>query len=155
MPMQKLVPKYSTVKLYDAKPPLPYMMELIWTNVVIDIARDNPKFPKLTKRQKMAIDLSIGDIVQRLRNGFTFRSLDANADDGSPSIPHRGWVIDACEQLISAGDAEWFEASKKEIRVFFRKYDDPLAHFVEVCAQLSEGAELRQDAQKRLNFKTD
>jgi hypothetical protein len=152
VPMQKLLDKYSTVKLYDAQPPLPYMMDLIWTNVVIDAARASPKFPRLTKRQKLPVELSIDDIVQRLREGFTFRSLDANADDGSSSIPHRSWVVDACEQLTFSGDAEWFDATKKDVRVFFRKYEDPLAHFVAICAQMVERAESQADPQKLLNF---
>lgn len=151
VPMQKLLDKYSTVKLYDAQPPLPYMMELIWTNVVIDAARENPRFPKLTKRQKLPVELNIDDIVQRLREGFTFRSINAHADEGSPSIPHRSWVVDACEQMISAGDAEWFDAFKKDVRVFFRKYEDPLAHFVDACSQAAH-RDAAADAQKLLPF---
>lgn len=115
VPMQKLLDKYATVKLYDAKPPLPYMMDLIWTNVVIDMARECPKFSKLTKRQKLSVEVAIDDIVQRLRDGFTFRSLNANAGDGAPSIPHRGWVVDACEQMVSAGDVN---GSRRAKRIF-------------------------------------
>ena len=89
VPMKVFLEKYSTVKLYDAEPPLPYLMELIWTQVVVDAARLTPGFGKLRKRQKLPIDLKVEEIVQRLREGFSFQSIDAHATDGSPSFPKR------------------------------------------------------------------
>jgi hypothetical protein len=133
VPMRVLVTKYSTVKIYDAQPPLPYMIDLIWSQVVLEAARVDPKFPKLKKRQKLPVVLDVDEIVQKLREGFTFRAIAANASDGSPAMPPTQWVKRALEQMVSSKDAEWIDATKTAVRIFFQKYEDALDHFIKAC----------------------
>jgi hypothetical protein len=133
VPMKVLVEKYSTVKIYDAEPPLPYMIDLIWSHVVLEAARVDPKFSRLRKRQKLPVVLDVNEIVQKLREGFTFRAIAANASDGSPAMPHTQWVKKALEQMVSSKDAEWIDATKTAVRIFFQKYEDALHHFIQTC----------------------
>ena len=152
VPMKVLVEKYSTVKIYDAKPPLPYMMDLIWSHVVLEAARVDPKFPKLRKRQKLPVVLDIEEIVQKLREGFTFRAIAANASDGSPAMPHTQWVKKALEQMVSSKDAEWIDATKSAVRIFFQMYEDALDHFIKACLPRERKPAAPIDTQRALPF---
>ncbi len=133
--MEVLLDRYSTIKLYAAEPPLPYMIELIWTQIVLDNARTDPRFRKLRKKQKLPVALDVTEILKRLRAGFTFRSLDANAAEGSPETAHKSWVVKALEKLVNLREAEWTDATKVSSRILFQQYEDPLRHFVVACVQ--------------------
>jgi hypothetical protein len=134
VPMEKLVASYSVVLIYDDEPPLPYMIYLIWEHIVIRAASDMPKFELLKRKQKMQIDLKVEKIARDLHEGFSFRTLHGDSNERQPEIPRREWVERACEELVVLKEAEWLDDTKKEIRVFFRKYDDVLTHFVDACA---------------------
>lgn len=54
VPMVVFVSTYSEIKLYDDEPPLPYLIDLIWTNIVFQQAGRDPKFEKLRKNQNLA-----------------------------------------------------------------------------------------------------
>jgi hypothetical protein len=136
VPMDVFLNKYSTIKLYDAEPPLPYMIELIWTHVVLPIASDSPRFLTLAKNQQMEVDVSVTTIVEQLHVGFSFSCWHGRSTARQPQAPAREWVIRACTQLVLAGEAIWLEPSRTTIRVYFRKYEDVLGHFTEMCAQL-------------------
>jgi hypothetical protein len=134
--MDVFVGKYSTVKLYDAEPPPPYMMQLIWSEVVVETARQDPRFERLKKRQKLDVNLSVDEIAIRLREGFSFRAFQEPDDDRGPAVPARTWVTAALEQLVSLKDAEWVDSEKRSIRVLFQKYEDVLGHFIQACSDL-------------------
>jgi hypothetical protein len=153
--MNVFLQKYSTVKVYDADPPLPYMMELIWTHVVVDAARQEAKFAKLRKRQKLPVVLQVEEIVERLRQGFSFRSLDAHATEGTPSVPKRTWVVNALEQYVSIKEAEWLDAKKEAIRVFFQRHEDSLGHFITGFCQSRDETQGPRERQQPLPFPDD
>ena len=44
VPMRVFLHDYAKTLLYDAQPPLPYLVELIWRHVCTPIASENPKF---------------------------------------------------------------------------------------------------------------
>lgn len=152
VPMKVLVERYSTVKIYDAEPPLPYMIHLIWSHVVLEAARVDPKFPKLRKRWKLPIVLNVDEIVQKLREGFTFRSIAANASAGSPAMPRTQWVKNALEQMVSSKDAQWIDATKSAVRVFFQEFDDILGHFIKACIPREGKLPTPVDTQRPLPF---
>ena len=135
VPMEVFVKIYSTIKIYDSKPPLPYLIELIWANVVLRCASEYPKFEKLKKKQKIDVVLEIDSIVEELHQGFSFRMLHGDNNERQPKIPKKEWVLCACEQLVKLNEASWVDSTKKTIKVFFRKYDDVLDHFIELCSK--------------------
>lgn len=147
VPMEIFVKTYSTIKIYDSEPPIPYLMELIWTNVVLRSASEDPKFQKLRKNQKIDVVLEIDRIIEELFQGFSFRSLHGD-NERQPKIPKREWIVKACEQLVKANEATWEDSSQARIKVFFKKYDDVLGHFIELCS------ELKIDEQLELALKT-
>ena len=132
---------YSTIKLYDAKPPVPYLIELIYTNVVLFKASENPKFITLRKNQKIDIILEINEIVEELNRGFTFRNIYNDNTGRLPKIPRKEWVEEACEVLVNTKEANWNDQSKTSIKIFFRKYDDTINHFIGTCSQIESAVQ--------------
>lgn len=148
IPMDIFVTYYSMIKLYDGEPPIPYMIHLIWENVVTPVASEDPKFEKLRKKQKMEIILEINRIIDDLQDGFTFHTLHTYNLGRKPQIPQRAWVISACDCMVNFNEAEWMDQGKKAIKIYFQKYDDVLAHFVSCCAE--------EEREKQMElFKTD
>ncbi len=78
--------------------------------------------------------LDIDKIIQELYQGFSFRLLHDYNDEVNPKIPKREWITRACEQLVKLNEASWVDASKTSIKVFFKRYDDVLDHFIEQCS---------------------
>jgi len=139
VPMRVFLHEYARTKLYDAEPPLPYLAELIWVHVVTPIASENPKFEHLRKKQKLEVALTIENIVERLDEGFSFRSWHSQNPDRQPRIPRTEWVRQACQFLIASGEAEWIEGSgETQLVIFYQRYDDVTEHFVLSHATLEE-----------------
>lgn len=142
VPMDLFIDIYSEIKLYDDRPPLPYLIELIWTNIVLEKAVADPKFEKLKINSKIGVILDVDDIVQELNEGFTFRSVCKMDSVRQQKIPRRAWVADACEELVRIGEAEWIDSERKKVKIFFRKYHDVRDHFIN--AYLAQVEELKQ-----------
>jgi len=138
VPMEVFITTYSTIKLYDDEPPLPYLLEVIWTNVVLAKARESEKFLKLRKNQKMEVPLEVETIIEELHKDFSFRSFYDIDSERQPRIPKREWVKRACDKLVELNEAEWTD-QPKTITVFFKLYDDVLVHFIQCCS--NEGQE--------------
>lgn len=133
VPMEILIKKYSTIKLTDDRPPLPYLMYIIWEHVVLPIASENKKFRYLRKKQKIEVLLTIDNIVEVLRKGFSFAVLQSYNDDHQTKTPRRAWVVEACDKFVLGKEAEWVDTkTKNEIKIYFQKYDDTLQHFVKL-----------------------
>lgn len=135
VPMEVLVGKYSTVKFYDAEPPMPYLMQVIWEHVVLPKVRSLSKFSTLRRKQRLEAIIEVSEIVDILVNQFSFRTFPNITIEGQPDVPHRNWVERACEQFVSANDAEWVDATKNSIRFFFQRYSSVLDHFIDVCTK--------------------
>ena len=142
VPEDILIEKYSTVKIVDSEPPLPYLLELIFENVVLQKAIEHPKFGRINKRQKLEVITSVDEIVETLSVGFSFRNLESNFTN-EHRTPRREWVFRACEKLVSKGEARWvITDDKNELIAFYRTYDDILDHYIDICCDegLSAGA---------------
>lgn len=139
VPIRVFLHEYARTKLYDAEPPIPYLAELIWVHVVAPVASENPKFEHLRKKQKLEVALKIKDIVERLDEGFSFRSWHSQYPDRQPQIPHIEWVRQVCRFLVESGEAEWIEGSEEtQLVIFFQRYDDVKEHFILSYATLEE-----------------
>jgi hypothetical protein len=142
VPMSVRVDVYSTIKLYDSEPPLPYMAQLIWENLVAPRAFDNPTFPRLRKNQKVEVTLTVDEIVDGLHKGFSFHVLCPGEADRQPRVPRKAWCVRACEALVAGGSAKWTDPDSKEaITVYFRKVDNVLEYMLDVCKRASGGLE--------------
>jgi hypothetical protein len=143
VPMDVFIEKYSTVKIVDSEPPLPYLLELIFENVIHQKAIEHPKFGRINKRQKLEVRISVDEIVETLSVGFSFRTLESNFTD-EHRTPRREWVLRACEKLVLKGEAQWvIPDDRNELLAFYRIYKNVLEHYIEMCSDegLSTGVE--------------
>ncbi|MBI3921052.1 MAG: hypothetical protein HY318_06490 [Armatimonadetes bacterium] len=139
VPMNRLVESYSTIKLCDSKPPLPYMASLIWEHVVAARASDDPKFPKLRRNWKVEVVLTIDEIVSELRRDFSFQVLCPDETERQPMVPRKQWCVRACEALVTGKLASWAERdSREKVRFQFKKLDNVLEHMIGLCANDAE-----------------
>jgi hypothetical protein len=134
VPLSALLSEYSEVKLYDAEPPLPHLMELIWANIVTLRASEDENFGRLNKNQKLDVEASVDEITEELHKGYSFHNVCGQSTENHPQIPKKDWVMRACKKFIEAGDAEWIAPSEGKIRFLFRRYEDVLRHVIEICA---------------------
>ena len=138
VPMTVLLFNYAAVKLYDDKPEVPYLMYLIWNHVVLEKASELEQFRNLRKNQKIDVTLSIDEIVDTLRMGFSFRLLNSEYSDMQPHIPKKPWVKEACQKFIEWNEAKWNDTEKSTLTFKAHKqYKDTLKHFIN--AYVGEG----------------
>jgi hypothetical protein len=141
--MRVLVELYSTVALYDARPPVPYMAYLIWQHVLVPRASDLPAFRRLRKKQKLDVDVGLQEIIDELRCGFSFARLCPDRER-QPEIPRREWCVEACEALMQAKMAAWLDPpTRTTIRFRFQKLDNILDYMCRICPDdQAEGGQL-------------
>lgn len=142
VPMEALLDLYSRSKLYDAEPPLPYLLQLIWENVIVPIASEDARLAKLHRDQKIEVKVAVEDIVERLHEGFSFSHWHREYPNRQPKIPRREWVQKACQFLVEAKEAKW-TTEESDLVVYYRKYADVLEHFVQLQAESEAKQELQ------------
>jgi hypothetical protein len=135
VPMGALISVYSTIKLYDCEPPLPWMAYLIWEHIVARRASDDPKFAALHRNQKVEISLNVDEIVDELHREFSFQVLCPDNTERQPRVPRKAWCRRACEAMVAHGMAKWIgEGEKNALTFYFRKLENVLETMLEVCA---------------------
>jgi hypothetical protein len=134
VPMHALLEAYSKSKIYDAMPPLPYLLNLIWENVFTQIATENPKFLKLKRNSKLDIQVKIDYIVKVLQDSFSFQCWHKDFPDRQPLIPKREWIDNACQFLVDSQEALWLE-DKQELQIHYHKLEKTLDHFIRLVSE--------------------
>jgi hypothetical protein len=135
VPMKKLADLYSVVKIYDAEPPLAYLLFIIWEHIVNNHALEDDRYPKLRKNQKLDVILEVDTVVKELHESFSFASVFPDSSPRQPRIPNRKWVIKGCDKLVELREAVWENAERTIVRFYFKKYEELINHFVELCAR--------------------
>jgi hypothetical protein len=135
VPITMYLLQYSTVKLYDAAPPLPYLLELIWTHVVAFKATSTPGYKIPATNQKVKVEVSLDEITERLVTQFSFHLLQKHhADCRQPKVLKASMVQEACAALVKFKDAEWADNTRTKLTVKFVKRENVLDHYITLCA---------------------
>jgi len=136
VPQKPIVLEYASHRLYDAEPPMVYLLELLYMNVFSDIAAENERFPDLRRNQRLELRVSVDSTVEQLREGFSFQTWHQEYPEHQPSIPPKSWVVKAYSQLIALQEAEWVEGEEgQELKFWYRRYPDPYQHYVDRLAE--------------------
>jgi len=135
VPMEIFSNIYSQIALYDSEPPIPYLLDIAWRYVVTQIAMQDERFPSLFKNHKLEVVVDIDAVLDILSESFSFKQLHGSDIENQPVIPKREWIIRAFDALCKAGEAKWLDNTNQRVSIIFRKYDDPLEKFIEICAK--------------------
>ena len=133
VPIEKLFLSYSKCKIYDSKPPMPYLLNLIWEAVVIAKASGDPKFSHLRRNGTIKVDVTLEEIKEELTQSYSFRPI--NSDNNLHSDISMSWIREAMEILVSAELAEWKDADHSGATVSFKKYERAIDAFKQICAE--------------------
>jgi hypothetical protein len=144
VPLMKLMPEYGRIKLYDSKPPLPYLIYLLWENVIMLRASDSEKFPNLRKNGKLPVTAKIDDITQELYENYSFKQLNADNSSCQPKIPLKSWIKDAIEALVTFKLAEWKDKDSEECIFHFKKFGTTLQDFINLCDKNQQETDIDQ-----------
>jgi len=134
VPMEPLSKLYAKSKLYDAEPPLSYLLHLIWEHVVIPILSEDENFGRLRKNQNIELKLKVDDIVERLNEGFSFIHWHRNYPEHQPRIPQKEWIQKACNLLVKVGKAKWI-SNGEELTISFTKIGNIVDYFIRLEAE--------------------
>lgn len=149
IPMNVFINEYSRYKLYDAKPPLPYLLEIIWTNIIALRASENIKFSTLRSNQKIEVELELNELTDLLYRQFTFYQFSAtlpalqNYYKYQPKFPKHSWVVEACKKLIESGDAIWKDETEQIVIFYFKRRTDIFDYFVKLCSKGEDKNQLK------------
>lgn len=135
VPLNKLMLAYEKIKLYDSKPPLPYLLHLIWENIILLHASDNQGFSALRKNSKMPIDITVDQIADELHENYSFKSLNADNSSHQPKIPFKSWIKEAINALATFKLAVWKSEINGECTIYFKKFSDTLTTFIDLCIE--------------------
>jgi hypothetical protein len=116
---------------------LPYLLHLIWKNIITLQASESEKFEKLRKNSKLPINTTVDEIVEELHENYSFKQLNADNDLYQPMIPSKSWIKEAIDALIIFDLAKWKDIVKGECALYFKKLDDPLKFFIDLCIEHS------------------
>jgi len=129
-------PQFGHVKLYDAPPPAPLLMDQIHETILGTLpAEDNLQ---LMETGKVEREIDIGVLREMVSESFGPR----DDDERTPDIPKQAWVRHAMVLFVKLGWAKQVERSKYIYEV--RQRRSPLDQFVKLCArEVSKTTEMK------------
>ena len=140
IPMRAILEAYSKSKIYDAMPPLAYLLNLMWENVFTPLAAENPKFQKLKTNSKLDIQIDVDDILKVLQDSFSFQCWHKDYPARQPLIPKREWIEKACQFFVDSQIGTWLDYNE-ELQVHYHKLEKTLDHFIRLVAEARSNKE--------------
>jgi hypothetical protein len=126
VPFEVIAVHYGRFKLWDSRPPIPYLMDLIWREVVADRAASDDRFATLRRNSHLAVRLTVKDTAEYLQENFAFnQSLGGRssvvAGERQPLIPHSDWVRAAIDAFAVTGLGRWLDDKQEQCEIDYRK----------------------------------
>jgi len=121
IPMQKIIAKVSEIKFYDARPPVEYIMNVLWMNIFGEIKE------RIQKKSEKYIIVSCKEITNILRRKYAFKQVDSR----QPKRPKTRWIKYALEVFSKIGYAhkDPNDNDKYQIKYFYPRREDMLDFF--------------------------
>ena len=138
--LETLTILYGGVKLYDAEPPLPYFLQILWDHV-FNRMKENLEYDE--RRKCVPIPISLDALTKYLQDYFG--SPKHPNREREPEIPKKGWVAKALETLCFANMAEQDSSNPNTYVIFFkRKRQDTLEMFTKICYEVEHKSKRRE-----------
>jgi hypothetical protein len=131
----------STIKFYDANPPLPYLLEIIWDNILSE--KPTEEEYRTNGKKKIEIITNVDEIVTELK-----RFAPEQNGDRLPEIPKRSWVETALEKLVEIKLAKKIRKEDRHgtYKISFRrklgKGENSLEIFIDLIAKTMQQTRL-------------
>jgi hypothetical protein len=128
VPFDVILTEYRDRKFLDHKPPMPYLLQVMWDYVFTRMAaegRDSlaPSFPS-----PLRLAVRVGDLTADLQRYFGFES----DGQGSVEIPRSCWVREALDALVTFGLAVREDQHGYKV-MYKRRRGDTLEYFGRLC----------------------
>ncbi|MHA1490669.1 MAG: hypothetical protein ACTSRI_13555 [Promethearchaeota archaeon] len=133
VPLYNVVP-LSNIKLFDEKPELPYIMELLWGKIF-------SQYPTMEEYMEsrgikiLNITVNIDQLTEQLRIQYT--DYDEN-DNRQPSIPDTKWIKEAMEMFVELNYAKKDETDENTYIVKYKNIPSTLRKFTNEICKLEE-----------------
>ena len=101
-----LMDKIASTKFYDSRPPMPYIMSVLWSQA----------FSGMVHAKKLKILRMKAEVLIDVEVGRAHRLVSRLAPSSNPGCVKRAWVKDAMEGLVAIGLAERTGRDKYRVR---------------------------------------
>lgn len=126
VPFEAIALHYSRFKLWDSCPPIPYLMDIVWRDVVADRAASDERFTSLRRNSRLPIKLGVRETAEYLQDSFSFnQALGSDPSheetERQPLIPELTWVRAALEAFVEIGLGRWLDDQRERCEIDYRK----------------------------------
>jgi len=121
----RLILTYQDRKFVDHAPPLPYLLQVMWDDLLTRYAAD---VPKDEREQLISLRVTVKKATEDLQVYYGFKSSGAR----SPEIPRQSWVRKALDLLVEFRMATRTNQDEYTIR-YKRTRGDTLKRFGRLC----------------------
>jgi len=126
IPWEEVQISFPSIQYYDAKPPMPFLLFRLWTDLFPSILEDG-EYDEKTGSTK--IQVSVSDVTDELQKAFGSKAL--RQDNRSGEFPKQRWVREAFEQLINYRLAIPCPGEDGKYIIHYRSFrDDVLDRFI-------------------------
>lgn len=145
VPIEDVLRSFAAIEFYDAEPPLPFLLELLWNDVFAAMAAGIAHDDKVNA---IPVPVDLDDVTTELQRAYGSRALERDAR--SADFPRKIWIRAAFEALVRANLAVRAE-KEASYTVLYRAFKtDVLERFVDLLAKPGKGEV--QDGQLPLNL---
>jgi hypothetical protein len=108
-------------------------------------ASESELFLDLRKNSKLPVDITVDDIVEELHENYSFKQLNPDDNLHQPKIPHKSWVKEAVNALVTFKLAKWKSEAHGECTIYFKKFRKTLEKFIDLCVEHGFGVEVAEE----------
>jgi len=126
VPLKKIV-AFNTIKFYDDKPPLPYIMNILWTKIFNQYPKME-EFMESKGKKIISIEINIDDLTNKLKTQYS--DYDKN-DDRQPEVPKTGWIRDALDKFVELKYAKRHLNNRDNYIIRYKTIKNPIKRFTE------------------------
>lgn len=122
IPLETVLPLYS-IKFYDARPPMPYLLNILWIDIFPQFISEESNEREFKKYPTIKLDVAV--VTERLQKQFSHM----RDDDRQQEIPRQDWIREAFEVLVRLKFARRLTDGSNAYEVEFKTIRDPLNSF--------------------------
>jgi hypothetical protein len=128
------------VKLYDAKPPLSYLMNIIHNKIQNSMSKQ--ELMELRKNNQVTLQINLNDLRQKLAEELA----PIQGEERQPDVPKIRWLRSAFESFNEFGWAKNLEGQRNKFEYVYKKRRKPFDQFKKHEAEIKmEREEIGQE----------